>query len=371
MARVDAFNKGREKEDDEFYTRLEDIEIELRHYKEYFKNKTVFCNCDDPYESNFFKYFAMNFQHLGLKKLIATCYVTSPVMYTQLSLFDDMEFSVEAAPKNPNKKPYKVEITEVEDLTGNGAIDLDDIKLLLKNKKNVCSVLKGDGDFRSDECVKLLKEADIVVTNPPFSLWTPFVAQLLEYKKDFLVIGRETNTTIKAVFDWFKSNKIWYGYTHAKEFYRPDGTTKKFGNVAWFTNLDVKKRHDPLIMYKSYSPDAYPHYFNYDGIDVDDISSIPQDYYGYMGVPSSYLFQYNPDQFELIGIGNRLPKPIIHKTVGDEIHFIDTKTNEVVYKFPYTVPERKRGNSLRINENGVPGDIPFGRIIIRRKEQPT
>ncbi len=190
MARVDAFNRGRENEDDEFYTRLEDIEIELRHYKEYFKNKTVFCNCDDPYESNFFKYFAMNFQHLGLKKLIATCYVTSPVMYTQLSLFDDMEFSVEAAPKNPNKKPYKVEITEVEDLTGNGAIDLDDIKLLLKNKKNVCSVLKGDGDFRSDECVKLLKEADIVVTNPPLSLWTPFFAQLLEYKKDFLVIGR-------------------------------------------------------------------------------------------------------------------------------------------------------------------------------------
>ena len=355
MARVDAFNRGREAEDDEFYTRLTDIEKELRHYKSYFKGKTVFCNCDDPYESNFFKYFAMNFNVLGLKKLITTCYVTSPVMYTQLSLFDDMEYQIQV-PQNPNKKPYKVEITEVTDENGDGAFDLEDIKQLLKSKKNVCKVLKGDGDFRSEECVELLKEADIVVTNPPFSLWTPFVKQLLEHRKSFLIIGRETNTTIKDVFEWFRSNQIWYGYTHATEFYRPNGTTKKFGNVAWFTNLDVEKRHESLILCKSYDPASYPHYYNFDGIDVEDINSIPNDYYGYMGIPSSFLFQFNPEQFELIGLARDSKEVPVDRSIYPQIKKLNSNTRPS--HIGYFLPD------------GMPKE-PFGRIIIRRKEQPT
>jgi len=364
MARVDAFNKGRMERDDEFYTRYEDIQTELNHYEEFFKDKTVLCNCDDPFESNFCKFFLKNFNYLGLKRLICTSYVSSPVIGTQMTIFDYLDEPVKRG------HGYVMDISEVPMANGRGVSD-DDIEKLLKSKKRGVKKLEGDGDFRSEECIEYLKQADIVCSNPPFSLWETYVKQFLEYKKSFLIIGRETNTTIKDVFGMFKDNKIWYGYSHAKEFYRPDGTVKKFGNVAWFTNLDVKKRHEPLIMYKSYNPDIYPNYFNYDGIDVEDIASIPKDYYGDMGVPSSFLSQYNPEQFELVGIGNRLPKPILHKTVGDEIHFIKVSTGEVIYSVPYTVPERKRGNSLRINDNGKPGDIPFGRIIIRRKEQKS
>lgn len=362
MARVDAFNKGRMAGDDEFYTRYEDIQSELNNYTNYFENKTVFCNCDDPYESNFCKFFLKNFNYLKLKRLICTSYFSSPVIATNISLYDENN--------NPVKKGhgYVIDITDVPMANGRGVSD-DDIEKLLKSEKRGVKKLKGDGDFRSDECIEYLKQSDIVCSNPPFSLWEPYVKLILEYNKSFLIIGRETNTTIKDIFSLFKENTIWYGYTHAKEFYRPDGTIKKFGNVAWFTNLDVKKRHEPLILYKQYNPDFYPSYFNFDGIDIEDISSIPKDFYGNMGVPSSFLFYYNPEQFELIGIGNRLEKPVLHKTVGNEIHFIKKETGEVIFKFPYTVPERKRGNSLRINDNGKPGEIPFGRIIIRRKNK--
>jgi len=371
MARVDAFNKGKETRDDEYYTQLADIENELKHYRETFKGKTILCNCDDPYESNFFKYFAMNFNFLGLKKLIATCYVTSPVMYTQLSLFDDMEQTF-SKPTNSKKKPYKVEITDVSDENGDGSFDLEDIKQILKNKKNVCTILKGDGDFRSEECIELLKDADIVVTNPPFSLFREYIDQLMSYKKSFLIIGRETSITYKDTFKYITENKAWYGYTHAKNFIRPDGSIKSFGNVTWFTNIDVSKRHDKLIpyLYKTYNPNDYPSYYNYDGIDVGEVSEIPLDYYGCMGVPLSFLNQWNPDEFEIIGMGQSVPKKILHQTAGDEIHFIDATTKEIVYRVPYTVPERKRGNQLRINENNTPGRVPFGRLVIRRKEQP-
>ena len=356
MANVDAFNRGRAEGDDEFYTRLEDIENELRHYKDHFKGKTVFCNCDDPYESNFFKYFAMNFNYLGLKKLITTCYVTSPVMGTQLALFEDMQEPVNL-PKNPNKKPYKVEITEVTDENSDGAFDLDDIKQLLKSKKNVCTVLDGDGDFRSEECVELLKQADIVVTNPPFSLFQSYIVQLMEYKKDFLVIGRETAVSYKEVFPLLRDNKVWTGYTHAKEFYRPDGTIKKFGNILWFTNLDISKRHETLIIYKHYDPNEYPSYENYNGIDVSNVANIPCDYYGNMGVPVNFMNSYNPDQFELVGYGK--------SKLGQSIGVTGIK------------PEHKKmmknhaaaGDLYFIQKNGTP-KTPFARIIIRRKDQP-
>lgn len=362
MARVDAFNKGRMERDDEFYTRYEDIQSELNNYEKEFENKIVLCNCDDPYESNFCKFFLKNFNYLKIKRLICTSYISSPVLGKEIKILDENEQPVQ------NSQGYVIDITEVPMQNGRGVTD-DDIERLLKSKNRGVRKLKGDGDFRSEECIEYLKQADIVCSNPPFSLWEPYVKLILKYKKKFLIIGRETNTTIKDVFTLFKENKIWYGYTHAKEFFRPDGTTKKFGNVAWFTNMDVTNRHKPMVLYKTYDPEIYPKYFNYDGIDVEDIASIPKDYFGEMGVPNSFLSQYNPDQFELIGVGNRLPKTILHKTAGDEIHFINIKTNEIIYKVPYTVPERKRGNSLRIDENGKPGEIPFGRIIIKRKEK--
>ena len=184
---------------DEFYTQLPDIENELRHYKDYFKGKTVFCNCDDPYESNFFKYFAMNFNFLGLKKLIATCYDGSPIMGTQLSLSSFTE-------ENKNSA-YKIIITEVKDENGDGAIDLADVEYLIKNEKNVLTTLKGNGDFRSDECVGLLKQADIVVTNPPFSLFREYVSQLIEYKKGFIIIGNVNAVSYREIFNLIKSGK--------------------------------------------------------------------------------------------------------------------------------------------------------------------
>ncbi len=338
MARVDAFNKGRMNKDDEFYTRLVDIENELHYYKDYFAGKTVFCNCDDPYESNFFKYFAMNFNYLGLKKLITTCYATSPVMYTQLTLFGEEEQLEE---KGEGRKPYKVEITSVEDANGDGAVDLDDIEILLN--KNKPELLKGDGDFRSDECMALFHEADVVVTNPPFSLFREFIEQLIKYEKDFLIIGRETAVSYKEVFPLFKDNKVWYGYTHAKEFMRPNGETQSFGNVTWFTNIEVQKRHEKLILYKKYNPNHYLSYENFDGIDVPTITEIPCDYDGIMGVPSSFMFYHNPEQFELIGYG----KGELAKSVG--------------------VTKNYRGRTdLAVFSNGK-HSCPFSRILIRRR----
>lgn len=360
MARVDAFNKGKLAKDDEYYTRYEDIQNELNHYEKDFKDKTVLCNCDDPFESNFCKFFLKNFNYLKLKRLICTSYTSSPIIGTQMTLFDYLD--------EPVKKGhgYVIDISEVPMANGRGVSD-DDIEKLLKSKKRGVKKLNGNGDFRSEECIEYLKQADIVVTNPPFSLFREYVAQLMEYKKEFLIIGRETSITLKEPFDYIMNNKAWYGYTHAKEFIRPDGTTKSFGNVVWYTNVDVKKRHEELILYKTYSPEAYSNYYNYDGIDVKTVSEIPKDYNGNMGVPLSFLFSWNPNQFKIIGLGQSVPKKILHKTVGNEIHFINAITNEVVYRVPYTVPERKRGNQLRIDVDGKPGAVPFGRLIIRKK----
>lgn len=300
---------------DEFYTQLVDIENELRHYKEHFKGKVVFCNCDDPYESNFFKYFAINFNHLGLKKLICTCYAGSPVVYTQLSLFGD-EGVIGEEPSD--KKPYKIEITHVDDLNGDGAVDLTDVELLLRSVDGKPTLLKGDGDFRSAECIELLKEADIVVTNPPFSLFREYVAQLMKYDKQFLIIGSQNNVTYKEIFPLLKDNKLWLGYKSGDmAFTVPDSYEaretrfwidengqkwRSLGNICWFTNLDIQKRHEELILFRSYSPEEYPNYDNYDGIEVKKVVDIPCDYYGIMGVPITFLDKYNPDQFEIIGI---------------------------------------------------------------------
>ena len=298
---------------DEFYTQLADIEAELKHYRKHFMGKTVFCNCDDPYESNFFKYFAMNFNYLGLKKLIATCYIGSPVMgeqFDQLSVFDILP-SEEDTPK---KHPYKIEITEVVDINGDGAVDLCDVEYLLRNKNNVLSLLDGNGDFRSAECAEILKQADIVVTNPPFSLFREYVAQLFEYDKKFIIIGNQNAITYKEIFPLIKDNKMWLGFgfkggaAHFINKHYVDYATSgdhrtgmiRVSGVVWFTNLDIKKRQEKLELYKKYSPEEFPKYDNYDAINVDKVSEIPCDYDEIMGVPITFLDKYNPNQFEII-----------------------------------------------------------------------
>lgn len=299
---------------DEFYTRIEDIENELKHYKKYFENSVILCNCDDPFESNFFKYFAMNFNVLKLKKLIATCYAASKVVYTQLSFFDDGEV---VTIDDNGKRPYKIEITEVKDENGDGAIDLSDVEYLIRNKKNVLTQLKGDGDFRSDECVELLKECDIVVTNPPFSLYKEFVPLMMEYNKKFIIIGSMNTCHYKEIFPLIKGNKMWSGYSFNKtmEFNMPDdyeGETRdssgvkiaKVPKICWFTNLDIDKRHEEIILYKLYNEEEYPKIDNYDAIYISKVNEIPMDYDGIMGVPESFLDKYNPEQFEIVGMSS-------------------------------------------------------------------
>lgn len=272
------------------------------------------CNCDDPYESNFFKYFALRFNQLGLKKLICTCYDGSPVQGNEL-LLDFGDFT-----DDPKKIAYKVEITEVKDLNGDGAVDLADVQYLLKNDKNAIALLKQHGDFRSAECIELLKQADIVVTNPPFSLFREYIGQLMQYEKKFLIIGSQNNVTYKEVFQLIMNNKVWLGYKsgdmafkvpsdyEARETrYWQDQTGQKWrslGNICWFINLDHNKRHEELDLVCRYSPEEYPTYDNYDIINVNRIDDIPCNYTGIMGVPITFLDKYNPDQFEVLGMAN-------------------------------------------------------------------
>lgn len=310
---------------DEFYTQLKDIEAEMLHYREQFRGKVIFCNCDDPYESNFFKYFAMNFNFLGLKKLISTCYDKSPVASKQLSVFDVESLHIKSGDTKPS---YKIEITEIKDENADGAVDLTDVEYLLKNKKNILTLLKDDGDFRSAECIDLLKEADIVVTNPPFSLFREYVLQLIVYGKKFVILGNQNAITYKEIFKLIKENLIWLGMDNGgtKWFQVPldyeimtesrkkvdDKGNKYFsmGNIMWFTNLDVPKRHERITSYKQYTPEEYPHYVNYNAIEVSKSSEIPDGYDGEMGVPITFLDKYNPEQFEIIGSSNLLAKPM-------------------------------------------------------------
>lgn len=328
---------------DEFYTQLADIEKELRHYANQLRGKVIFCNCDDPFESNFFRYFAMNFNNLGLKKLIATCYNPSPIAGSQLALFD-IEPPLKKGMNKNTKHAYKIEITEVRDYDGSGSTNLSDVEYLLKHGGNALTLLKGDGDFRSNECIELLKQTDIVVTNPPFSLFREYVAQLVEFDKQFIIVAPDTALHYKDIFKLIKDSKLWLGYGHVKEFMQPDGTIKKMGNVSWFTNLDTTKRHELLTLYKKYSSEEHPHYDNYDAVDVSKTAEIPENYYGKMGVPDAFLDKFNPDQFELIGI----PTGDSGKEIG--------------------VTKNYRGRTdISLTRNGKTS-CPYSRIIIRRKE---
>ncbi len=311
---------------DEFYTNLQLIEDELRHYRPHFKGMRVLCNCDDPYESNFFKFFAMNFNALGLKSLTATCYAASPFAQLELDLFGEGKSvakpgdvqATSATTRRPAKQPYKIVITEVKDENGDGRIDLSDVEWLIRNRKNVLSKLKGDGDFRSAECIALMKEADIVVTNPPFSLFREYMAQLVEYGKRFLILGNMNAVTYREIFPLIKDNKVWLGnkaghfwfkvpddYEEKATDFRVDENGQKWrrmGNICWFTNLDFEKRHEKMVLFRNYSPEAYPKYDNYDAIEVARTADIPCDWDGAIGVPITFMSQYNPEQFEILGL---------------------------------------------------------------------
>ncbi len=330
---------ARKEKNDEFYTQYNDIQKEIEAYLEYdsavFSNKVVYCNCDDPFESNFFRYFVLNFNKLGLKRLISTSYKPSPVANTQLALFGD-DNTLPKTKGRPKINANRFIINEVHDMDGDGEFNLKDIAMQLKeNQHNEWTPLEGDGDFRSDECVGLLKQSDIVVTNPPFSLFREYVKQLVDYDKKFVIIGNMNAITYKEIFPLIKENKLWLGATgngsdmvfavpNGSEIAESDrqkaarlgyaGDFTRLGNSCWFTNLDHGRRHQPLKMmtmndnlkfsrHKEIKGiKEYLKYDNYDAIEIPFTDSIPGDYEGVMGVPISFLDKYNPDQFEIIGI---------------------------------------------------------------------
>lgn len=281
---------ARAAKEDEFYTQLADIERELSNYRAHFRGKVVYCSCDDPRVSGFVHYFSYNFERLGLKKLIATCYKS-----TELDLFSNHD----------SQRAVKLEY--LGDKDGSGRPDPSEFEVQL---------LDGDGDFRSTESIELLKEADIVVTNPPFSLYREFIAQLMDHQKQFIIVGPQNAVTTKEIFPLIRSGKMWMGTrSGAMKFRVPNSKDKdgliiddegnkwqNFGNICWYTNLDHKKRHEDLILYKGYLPDQYPKYDNYDAIEVSKVADIPLNYEGVMGVPITFLDKHNPDQFEIVGI---------------------------------------------------------------------
>lgn len=355
MAKNENLSTAKAERNDEFYTRLVDIENELRYYRRHFKGKTVLCNCDDPFESQFFKYFVMNFARLQLKKLIATCYKSSLIKGT---LFDfcDVDRNV------PKETPYKAVITSVYDVNGDGYLDMEDIRELFKTGENELTELKGDGDFRSEECLELLDEADVIVTNPPFSLFREYITTLINHKKKFVVIGPLSGVTYKSTFPLLRDGVIWFGATTPKIFDVPPGANidknsrkniyvlddgsviAKFGNVYWYTNLDLKKRHEDLILVKRYNPSEYSHYTNFNGIEINDITEIPCDWDGFIGVPPSFLVQHNFEQFEIVGFG----KGNLAKEIG--------------------VTKNHRGRTdLEIELPNGKYLCPFGRLVIRNK----
>lgn len=340
MAKNGALNKASIAKEDEFYTKMSDIEKELKHYKEHFRDKVVFCNCDDPEASNFWKYFELNFEFLGLKKLIATHYEDS-------------------------KPSYKLEL--IRDKNRNGRVDKQDI---------VKTPLVQNGDFRSPECIEIMDSADIVVTNPPFSLFREYISLLLEHKKSFLVIGSQNNVTYREIFPLLKDNELWLGYHSGDmefvvpDYYKPRATRyreengikyRSMGNICWYTNLDIEKRHENLILYKPYSKNEYYDYINYGGINVNKVAEIPCDYGGVMGVPITFMDKYNPEQFEIMGIdGGDMG---VSYGVGADLSKEECNALFSEHK------GFRRGKLCYRDETGKL-QMCYRRILIRRREQP-
>ena len=318
-------HKAKEAKNDEFYTQLNDVSEELRHYKEHFKDKIIFCNCDDPTWSAFWRYFHLNFEHLGLKKLISTHY--------------DRE-----------KPTYKMEYTGGND---------NDIEAGVKTP------LEGNGDFRNQECIDLLKEADIVVTNPPFSIAREdFIPQLFEYKKKFLIIGDLNWVTYKIIFPLLKNNEMWMGYSAVKEFLQPDGTIKKFGNKLWFTNLDIKKRHEKLILWKNYTSAEFPRYDNYDAINVDKVSNIPCDYCESWEVTEDEFKNFSADEWEITRTG---------ELDGEKSFFIipaaDTELRKLLHEHATGYKEEIEKEIIKRIQKNINNDrLPSGRQAAERQK---
>ena len=342
MGNENLHKASRAKKDD-FYTQLVDIERELKHYKNHFKDRVVFCNCDDPRVSNFFHYFSYNFEKLGLKKLITTCYKNQERDLFSQHNTEKAIYLEYTGDKNENKVPDPEEIG-------------------IKH-------LKGDGDFRSEECIELLKQADIVVTNPPFSLFREYVAQLVKYEKKFIIVGHQNAITYKEIFPLIKENKMWLGFgfkggaAHFITNYEDTATAGdhkegmvRVSGVNWFTNLDIKKRHEDLILFKKYNSEEYPKYDNYDAINVNKTKEIPMNYKGAMGVPITFLDKYNPDQFEILGLSRYL------KTRGMSKQFVDA-----YYKSGQTGTISEGHPDLCFyNQNNKP-IVPYMRIVIKNK----
>lgn len=374
MADNKLLSKAKDAKKDEFYTQLTDIEKEMRYYRKHFKDKTVLCNCDDPFESNFFKYFVLNFNRLGLKKLIATCYSGSPIANQQLSLFD----VIEEVEENTNK-PYKAIVTKVYDKTGDGGVDMFDVAELFKSGENQLDELEGDGDYSSPECLELLKEADIVVTNPPFSKFKEYVATLMEYDKKFIVIGNLNAVTYKEIFPLLKDNKAWIGpsiHSGDRKFYVPDDYPlnaagcgiddegRRFirvKGVRWYTNLDIKQRHETLILAKRFNPELYPVYETFNAIDVGSVSDIPCDYDGIMGVPKNFIDVYNPDQFEILGYERE------DENIKVGIATMPEEFLAVYRKQGGTGHYTKGMRMLCYYDSEGTAKIPFSRILIRNR----
>ena len=368
---------------DEFYTQLSDIEKEMRYYRKHFKGKTVLCNCDDPFESNFFKYFVLNFNRLGLKKLIATCYASSPIANTQLSLFD----IVDAKKSDDSKAAYKAVVTKVYDKTGDGGIDMFDVAELFKSGENELEELMGDGDFRSNECIELLKESDIVVTNPPFSLFREYVSILMEHNKSFIIIGNVNAISYKEIFPLLMNNQMWIGasiHSGDRAFYVPDDYPlnasgcgvdddgRKFirvKGVRWYTNLDISQRHEEIIPIKRYNSIDYPRYDNYDAIEVGSVADIPCDYPDIMGVPITFMDKYNPDQFEIIGLTQGWDD-LHSKRYGQQIQISKTGKQSKVMKLndgpSIEVYEAPKDKTYYIVDNHMYIKM-YARLLIRNK----
>ena len=335
MAGNSNLNSAKTARKDEFYTQLTDIEKEMRYYRKHFQRKTVLCNCDDPFESNFFKYFALNFNRLRLKKLIATCYYSSPIAGQQLQYGCDANgqmtfyFEDKGVEENKSKRPYKAVVTQVYDKKGDGGVDMLDVAELFRSGENELVELEGDGDFRSPECLALLDEADIIVTNPPFSLFREYVSMLVEHQKHLIIIGNQTAISYDETFSLMKNIKMWIGasiHSGDRAFFVPDDypldaagcgideiTGRKYirvKGIRWFTNLDIKQRHEEMLLVRHYTPEQYPKYVNYDAIEVAKTSDIPCDYDGEMGVPITFMDKYNPEQFEIIGISRELVRTL-------------------------------------------------------------
>ncbi|MFA6832995.1 MAG: adenine-specific methyltransferase EcoRI family protein [Bacteroidaceae bacterium] len=360
MSKNNSLTKAKSAKNDEFYTTYDAIQIELNHYEDKFENKVVFCNCDDPFESNFAKFFLRNFNYLKLKRLFCTSYAGSPITGKRLSLFDDYNEPVSS------QHGYVLDITKVPMSNGRVVSDADITTLL--HQKGKVTRLKGNGDYASDECLNYLTQSDIVVTNPPFSKFRSYLATLIEYDKKFLIIGNVNAITYKDVFPLIKENKIWLGVSHGgmsfkvpdncpprKMGYWVDDSGQKWrsmGNIEWFTNLDYSQRHEDLILYKRYNSKDFPDYDNYKAINVSKVADIPLDYSGNMGVPITFLDKYSPDQFEILGITDR------QNTSG-----IRTKK--------YTVDDSKKYNDL--NARGVvikdgKYKAVYARILVRNKK---